>query len=104
MAFLETLLAPEFTLTTGRSQAPVRTREQYLAITRDEYEVDSWEFEEIVVQHYGRFAVARSRYRQSGRMGGEARDDVYLMTDAFVKQSGRWRAVARHISPGQTFG
>ncbi len=104
MAFLETLLAPEFTLTTGRPQEPVRTREQYLAVTRDEYEVDSWEFEEIVVQHYGRFAVARSRYRQSGRMGGEAREGVYLMTDAFVKQSGRWRAVARHISPGQTFG
>lgn len=104
MAFLEALLAPEFTLTTGRAEAPVRTREQYLAITRDDYEVDSWEFEDIVVQHYGRFAVARSRYRQSGRMAGAARDGAYLMTDAFVKQSGRWRAVARHISPGQTFG
>ncbi len=99
MAFLEKLLTPEFTLTTGRPGAPVRTREQYLAITRDEYEVSSWEFEEIVVQHYGRFAVARSRYTQTGRMGGEPRDDTYLMTDAFVKQSGRWRAVARHVSP-----
>jgi ribonuclease HI len=99
MAFLEALLAPEFTLTTGRPGAPVRTREQYLAVTRDEYEVSSWEFDEIAVQHYGRFAIARSRYAQSGRMGGEARDGRYLMTDAFVKQSGRWRGVARHISP-----
>ncbi len=99
LAFLEALLAPEFTLTTGRPSAPVRTREQYLAVTRDEYEVDSWEFDEIVVQHYGRFAVARSRYRQKGRMGDEARDAEYLITDALVKQSGRWRAVARHISP-----
>jgi ribonuclease HI/ketosteroid isomerase-like protein len=99
MAFLEALLAPEFTLTTGRPGAEVRTREQYLAITRDEYEVDSWRFDEIVVQHYGRFAVARSRYTQTGRMGGETRDATYLMTDALVKQSGRWRAVARHITP-----
>ncbi len=99
MAFLETLLAPEFTFTTGRPGAPVRTREQYLAITRDEYEVSSWRFDEIAVQHYGRFAVARSRYTQSGRMGGAPRDDTYLMTDAFVKRSGRWRAVTRHISP-----
>ncbi len=99
MAFLETLLAPEFTLTTGRPEAPVRTREQYLAVTRDEYEVDSWKFEEIVVQHYGRFAVARSRYTQSGRMGTESRDGAYLITDAFLKQAGRWRAVARHITP-----
>ena len=98
MAFLEALLAPEFTLTTGRTAAPVRTREQYLAVTRDEYEVDSWQFDEIVVQHYGRFAVARSRYTQTGRMGTEARNGAYLMTDVFVKQKGRWRAVARHIS------
>ena len=98
MAFIETLLAPEFTLTTGRLGAPVRTREQYLAVTRDEYEIESWEFEEIVVQHYGRFAIARSRYTQTGRMGTESRDGTYLMTDAFVKQSGRWRVVARHIS------
>jgi len=99
MAFLETLLAPEFTLTTGRPGAEVRTREQYLAITRDEYEVESWQFDDIVVQHYGRFAVARTRYTQTGRMGTETRDGAYLMTDAFVKQSGRWRAVARHITP-----
>ena len=98
MAFIETLLAPEFTLTTGRPGAEVRTREQYLAITRDEYEIDSWEFDEIVVQHYGRFAVARSRYTQTARMGTEPRDGTYLMTDAFVKQSGRWRVVARHIT------
>jgi ribonuclease HI len=99
MAFLEKLLAPEFTLTTGRPGAEVRTREQYLAITRDDYEVDSWEFEELVVQSYKRFAVVRSRYRQTGRMGADERDGVYLMTDALVKQAGRWRAVARHITP-----
>jgi ribonuclease HI len=99
MAFLETLLAPEFTLTTGRPGAEVRTREQYLAVTREEYEVDSWNFDDVVVQHYKRFAVARSRYTQTGRMGTETRDGTYLMTDAFVKQAGRWRAVARHVTP-----
>jgi len=99
MAFLEALLAPEFTLTTGRPGAEVRTREQYLAVTRDEYELESWQFDDVVVQHYVRFAVARSRYTQTGRMGTETRAGTYLMSDAFVKQSGRWRAVARHITP-----
>ena len=99
MAFLESLLAPEFTLTTGRPGAEVRTREQYLAVTRDEYEIDSWAFDQIVVQHYGRFAVARSRYTQTGHMGAAERDGAYLITDAFVKKAGRWRAVTRHITP-----
>ena len=99
MAFLETLLAPEFTLTTGRPGAEVRTREEYLAVTRDHYEVSEWSFEDVVVQNYKRFAVVRSRYRQSARMGEEDRSGTYLMTDALVKQGGRWRAVARHVTP-----
>lgn len=82
MAFLESLLAPEFTVTS----AEVRTREQYLAQTRDADGVPVGELDEIAVQHYGRFAVTRAR------RGGE------FLTDAFVKQGGRWRAVARHIT------
>jgi hypothetical protein len=32
-------------------------------------------------------------------MADADRDDTYLMTDALVKQGGRWRVAARHISP-----
>ena len=73
MAFLEKLLAPEFTLTTGRPGAEVRTREQYLAKTRDGYDVSEWSFDEIVVQHYTRFAVLRSRYTQRHRWTARTR-------------------------------
>jgi len=86
LAFLETLLLPEFTLTT----TDVMTREQYLAMVRDEYTVEDLAFEEVSVRHYGRFAVALSRWRE--------RNGTFLVTDALVKQGGRWRAVARHIS------
>ena len=81
MAFLEALLAPEFTVTTGDG---VRTREQYLAAARDAGGGGAAAIDEIAVQHYGRFAVVRWR-------GADGR-----VTDAFVRQAGRWRAVARH--------
>jgi ribonuclease HI len=79
MAFLEALLAPEFTET----GTDVRTREQYLAAVGESAGAEP---DEIAVQHYGRFAVARS---SAGGM---------RVTDAFVKQGGRWRAVARHLT------
>jgi ribonuclease HI len=84
MAFLERLLAPEFTLTSGG----VRTREQYLAETAESGSPGApADPDELTVQHYGRFAVARWGH------GGAA-----FVTDVFVKQGGRWRAVTRHIT------
>ncbi len=99
MDFLERLLGEEFTLTTGRKGVEVRTRQEWLDITRDRYEVDSWEYEEMDVRVYGDAAVVRSRYRQTGRMDGADRALTYLMTDVWVRRDGRWQAVTRHISP-----
>jgi ketosteroid isomerase-like protein len=99
MEFLDRLLGKEFTLTTGRPGAPVRTREEWLQITRDRYSIEQYEFDRLDVFPYGHVALARSRYRQRGAMDGEDRSQAFLMTDVFVRRDGRWRAVTRHISP-----
>jgi hypothetical protein len=96
---LEELLGEEFTLTTGRPGAPVRTREEWLEITRDRYEIEEYEFERLEVLPYDNVAVARSRYRQRAKMDGEDRTQAFLMTDVFVRRGGDWRAVTRHVSP-----
>jgi ketosteroid isomerase-like protein len=97
--FLERLLAPEFTLTTGRRPSPVRGRDEYLEITESRYEVSEFEFDRIGVLEYGCAAVVRSSYRQRGSMDGEDRSQPFLMTDVFALVDGRWLAVTRHVSP-----
>jgi ketosteroid isomerase-like protein len=99
MDFLESLLGEEFTLTTGRAGAPVRTRQEWLDISRDRYVVDSFEFEDLDVHVYGDTALVRSRYTQTGSMDGQDRTQPFLMTDVFVMRDGRWQAVTRHVSP-----
>jgi ketosteroid isomerase-like protein len=99
MAFLEAHIGPEFTLTTGRPGAEVRSRSEWLQLTRDEYVVESFEFDDLIVQDYGDAAVVRSRYRQTGSMGGADRTGAYLMTDVWVRRDDRWQLVARHITP-----
>jgi ketosteroid isomerase-like protein len=99
MDFLESLLGEEFTLTTGRAGAPVRTRQEWLDISRDRYVVDSFEFEDLDVHVYADTALVRSRYTQTGSMDGHDRTQPFLMTDVFVMRDGRWQAVTRHVSP-----
>ncbi|MBW3658910.1 MAG: nuclear transport factor 2 family protein [Actinobacteria bacterium] len=99
MARLERLLGGDFTLTTGRRGREVRSRAEWLEVTDREYVIDDYAFEELEVQHYGSCAIARSRYRQVGRMGGERRDGAYRMTDVWVRMPDGWRLQARHAQP-----
>lgn len=92
-------LGPEFTLTTGRPGAPVRGRDEWLAITRDRYVIEEFSFDELEVLDLGPVGVARSRYRQRGSMDGDDRTQTFLMTDVWAERDGRVELVTRHVSP-----
>ncbi len=99
IAALDRLLAPEFTLTTGRPDAPVRTRAEYLRITAEMYVISTFSFEEIDVAELANdAALVRARYRQTGSMAGEDRSQTFLLSDVFARRGARWVAVARHSS------
>jgi hypothetical protein len=99
VSFLEYHLGEEFTLTTGRAGAPVRSREEWLLVTKSRYEIEEFTFESMDAYDYGPVGLVRSRYRQTGSMDGERRDGVYLMTDVWVERDERPQLVSRHISP-----
>lgn len=99
VAQLDRLLGADFTLTTGRRGNEVRSRAEWLEVTDREYVLDDYAFEELEVQHYGDCAIARSRYRQVGRLGGERRDGAYRMTDVWVRSPDGWKLQARHAQP-----
>ena len=99
MEFLECHLGAEFTLTTGRPGSEIRSRADWLAITRDRYAIESFAFEELEVLPLGDAAVDRSRYRQVGRMDGDDRSVSYLMTDVWARRDGGWQLVTRHVTP-----
>lgn len=97
--WLDEHLGPEFTLTTGRPGAPVRGRDEWLAVAHERYVIDEFRFDEIEVLDLGGAAVVRSRYRQRGSMDGEDRTQTFLMTDVWVERDGRTELVTRHVSP-----
>lgn len=99
VAYLDRMLGENFVLTTGRTGAEVRCRQEWLEVTRESYRIESFEFEWLRVEVYGDAAVVRSRYRQKAKMGGVDRTGSYLMTDVWVRQQEGWLLVTRHISP-----
>ena len=99
LAWLEGVVADDFTLTTGRLGAEVRDRAQWMEVTASEYVIETFDFEEIVVSVYGDAAVARSRYRQTGSMGGHRRDTAFRMTDVWIRHAGEWKLHVRHAQP-----
>jgi hypothetical protein len=99
VSFLDHHLGEEFTLTTGRPNAPVRSRDEWLFVTTSRYEIDEFAFDSMDAYDYGGSALVRTRYRQTASMDGERRDGVYLMTDLWVERDGRPQLVTRHISP-----
>lgn len=54
---LERMLGDGFVLTTGRPGAEVRTRREWLDVTRDAYLIESFRFEWTRVEAYGDAAV-----------------------------------------------
>ena len=99
LAWLDVHLEEEFTLTTGRPEAPVRTRSEWLGITGALYEIDEFAFDELEVLDYGAVGVVRARYRQAGSMDGGDRTQSFLITDVWVERDGLPQLATRHISP-----
>jgi Domain of unknown function (DUF4440) len=96
LSWLERHLGEEFALTTGRPGAEIRTRAEWLAVTRDRYVIESFEFTTIDVRTYGHVAVVGVRYRQTGSLDGQDRSSEYLLTDVWIRRKGRWQLVSRH--------
>lgn len=98
IANLDRMLGENFVLTTGRPGAEVRSRQEWLEVTRNRYRIESFEFEWVRVEDYGDAAVVRSRYHQKATMDGLDRTGAYLMTDVWVWREGTWLLATRHVS------
>ena len=99
MAALDSMLGDDFTLTTGRPGAEVRSRDEWMRITETAYVVETFTFEELAVQEYPGCAIVRSRYVQTGSMNGLPRNTTFRMTDVWIGEAGNWKLQARHAQP-----
>jgi hypothetical protein len=99
LEMMEALLDDRFVLVTGREGAEQRGRQEYLDISANRYQVESYRIERMEVDDHGAVAVVRSRLWQRASMDGRSRTGVFVMTDTWVRGGNGWRLVSRHASP-----
>jgi len=102
-ARLEEILAPEFTLTSARTDQIVDRSEwlRMLPGVRNE----SFEYSGFRIDVFGDAAVVRSRMTQVATVGDQRWDGTFVLTDVWIRRAGRWQVVARHSSmpPAKAF-
>ena len=102
-ARLEEILAPEFTLTSARSDQLV-DRAAWLRLL-GHVRNESFEYSDFHVQVFGDAAVVKSRMAQVATVGDQPWNETFMLTDVWVRRDGRWQVVARHSStpPARAF-
>ena len=103
-AALEAFLAPEFRLTSVRSDQWIG-RDEWLELSMNAVEMESFTVEAMEVAMLGEAAVVWSRVSQRARVGGDDWSDRFMLTDVWVRRVDRWQVVARHAShpPAKSF-
>ena len=87
----------DYTLTNSTGKITTRAEDIEEAKRNDpKYEV--FENHDMKVRVHGDTAVVTGRTHTKGISGGKAFDSVFQFTDTFVKDGGRWRLLAGHVS------
>ena len=92
-AFIEALLAPDWTVTDPSGQ--VLTRQQVLdeTFSSSDRKIDSMSVDDVKVRVLGDVAVATGRTRAAGSYQGQSASVVLRFTDVFVRRNGQWQVV-----------
>ena len=96
-ATLEAFMAPEFRLTSARSDQWI-DRDRWLELALAEVEMISFTVDEMETVLIDDAAVVWSRISQQAKVGGEDWSDRFMLTDVWVRRDDRWQVVARHSS------
>ena len=93
VAFVDSVLAPEFIATYGDGSRGDRVKE--LQLVRDfNSQVDKWAVDEFVVKVFGQTAVVWFTQRMVGPVQGKPTEIVTRYTDVFVNRDGKWLCVS----------
>ncbi len=101
---LERIVAPEFTLTSARSDR-LMSRDLWLEIAMTRASAQWVRYDDFRIDVFGDAAVVRSRLTQEATVDGEPWNGTFMVTDVWIRRDGRWQVVARHAStpPAKSF-
>ena len=92
VAFVDSVLAPEFIATYGDGSRLDKARELQM-VERFNSQVDEWIVDEFTIKVYGETAVVWFTQRMTGPVQGKPTQIVSRYMDVFVMRDGKWLCV-----------
>ena len=93
VAFIDSVLAPEFIATYGDGTRADKTRELQM-VKEFNQQVDEWIVDEFTIKVFGDTAVVWFTNRMTGPVQGKPTQIVSRYMDVFVNRDGKWLCVA----------
>lgn len=94
---LEQILAPEFTLTSARTDR-LMPRDAWLEAAMTRTVNESFRYDDFRIDIFTDAAVVKSRLTQRATVDGQDWSGTFQITDVWIRRDGRWQVVARHSS------
>lgn len=94
---LDRAVADDYTYTAPDGMVMNRSQARAVFMSGD-YVIESGDLDDMKVRIYGDTAVVTGRSTEKSKYKGQDVSGQYRWTDVFVKQGGRWRVVATHVS------
>ena len=98
---LDALLAPEFRLTSARTDQWV-TRDEWIELAMGPVTNTSYSFDAMEIAVFDGAAIVWSRFSQVASVGEEDWSQQFMLTDVWVGREGTWQVAARHASQPPT--
>lgn len=97
-AALDSIFADTYVDTDEHSQRS--DKQAVLSVLKSgDLKMESIKLSDMQVHDYGDAAVVTGSASQAGNFKGQSLVHKIIFTDTFIKQNGKWRAVASHRSP-----
>lgn len=91
--FIE-ILSDDFLLSSARGN--LMTKEEWIDNAVGSFNCKSFTWKEIKVRTYGDTAVVNSLVEQEASIGVNDWSGIFMLTDVWVRQNGKWQVVSRH--------
>ena len=96
MVACDVLLAEDFVLVSATGR--LMSKGEWLLAASDSFVCEDFQWQDIRVRPFGRFAIVHARVKQKAAISGKDWSGVFLLTDVWVQRSDEWQVVSRHGS------
>jgi len=88
------ILSDDFLLSSARGN--LMEKDEWISNASGPFTCESFAWKDIKVRIYGNTAIVNATVEQEASVGEKDWSGIFMLTDVWVRQNGKWQVVSRH--------